>query len=83
MDTPRASEHYPSSLGEFRAWFGTDADCLNYLEWLRWPTGFRCPANAAGMAGRRIEQELARSRVLREKVTTIDNELRQTQDGQR
>jgi hypothetical protein len=22
-------------LGEFQAWFSTDADCLDYLEWLR------------------------------------------------
>jgi hypothetical protein len=21
----------------------TDADCLDYLEWLRWPEGFACP----------------------------------------
>jgi len=44
MDASRAGEHYPTSLGEFRAWFGTDADCLDYLEWLRWPDGFLCPA---------------------------------------
>jgi transposase-like protein len=25
------------------AWFSTDADCLDYLEWLRWPEGFVCP----------------------------------------
>jgi len=24
------------------AWFGSDADCLDYLEWLRWPEGFVC-----------------------------------------
>jgi transposase-like protein len=35
--------HYPRSLGEFHAWFRTDADCLDYLEWLRWPGGFVCP----------------------------------------
>ena len=34
--------HYPRSTGEFQAWFGTDADCLDYLEWLRWPGGFVC-----------------------------------------
>jgi hypothetical protein len=44
MDHPRAGEHYPRSLGEFQAWIRTDADCLDYLEWLRWPTGFVCPA---------------------------------------
>ena len=43
MERPRASIHYPKSLGEFRAWFPTDADCLDYLEWLRWPCGFVCP----------------------------------------
>ncbi len=31
-------------MGEFQAWFRTDADCLDYLEWLRWPAGFVCPA---------------------------------------
>ncbi|MDE3077740.1 MAG: IS1595 family transposase [Chloroflexota bacterium] len=43
MDYPRAGTHYPRSLGEFQAWFRTDADCLDYLEWLRWPDGFVCP----------------------------------------
>ncbi len=36
--------HYPRSLGEFRSWFSNDTDCLDYLEWLRWPDGFVCPA---------------------------------------
>jgi transposase-like protein len=44
MDHPRAGIHYPRSVGEFQAWFRTDADCLDYLEWLRWPAGFVCPA---------------------------------------
>ncbi len=43
MNTPRAGEHYPKSLGQFQAWFRTDANCLDYLEWLRWPEGFVCP----------------------------------------
>lgn len=30
-----------SPLGEFQAWFSTDADCL---EWLRWPCGFVYPS---------------------------------------
>jgi len=47
---PRAGAQYPRSLGEFHAWFQTDADCLDYLEWLRWPSGFVCPTcgNPAG-----------------------------------
>lgn len=43
MDYPRAGTHYPGSTGDFQAWFSTDADCLDYLEWLRWPDGFICP----------------------------------------
>lgn len=43
VDSPRASVHYPTSIGELQAWFRTDADCLDYLEWLRWPDGFICP----------------------------------------
>ena len=43
MDHPRSGVHYPRSTGEFQAWFRTDADCLDYLEWLRWPAGFVCP----------------------------------------
>jgi transposase-like protein len=30
------------------AWFSTDADCLDYLEWLRWPSGFVCPECGQG-----------------------------------
>ena len=50
MEFPRAGAHYPRSTGEFLAWFGTDEDCLDYLEWLRWPGGFACPycGNAGG-----------------------------------
>ena len=40
---PRAGVHYPRSTGEFQSWFATDADCLDYLDWLRWPGGFVCP----------------------------------------
>ncbi len=42
MSHPGAGVHYPRSVGEFQAWFRTDADCLDYLEWLRWPDGFVC-----------------------------------------
>src|SRR5271165_1831957 len=43
MTTPVAGAHYPRSTGEFLSWFRTDDDCLDYLEWLRWPGGFACP----------------------------------------
>ena len=50
---PRAGVHYPRSAGEFQSWFATDADCLDYLSWLRWPEGFVCPrcGHAGGWAG--------------------------------
>lgn len=43
MALPVVGVHYPKSIGEFSSWFSTDADCLDYLEWLRWPAGFVCP----------------------------------------
>lgn len=43
MGYPRTGAHYPGSTGDFHAWFSRDADCLDYLEWLRWPNGFVCP----------------------------------------
>ena len=46
MAVPTVGIHYPKSTGEFLAWFVSDADCLDYLEWLRWPDGFVCPACA-------------------------------------
>ena len=43
MTTPVAGAHYPRSTGEFLSWFRTDEDCLDYLDWMRWPGGFVCP----------------------------------------
>ena len=45
---PVSGVDYPTSTGEFLAWFGTDAACLDYLDWLRWPDGFACPRCGAG-----------------------------------
>lgn len=42
MAVPRAGVNYPRALGEVQAWFGTDDACLDYLAWMRWPTGFVC-----------------------------------------
>ena len=50
MAEVRGGPHYPRSIGEFQAWFRTDADCLDYLEWLRWPHGFEC-AKCDGAGG--------------------------------
>jgi hypothetical protein len=32
----KAGKDYPRSEREFRAWFQTDEDCFDYLDWLRW-----------------------------------------------
>lgn len=34
---------YPRTLQEFDEWFGTEEDCVRYLQKLRWPQGFQCP----------------------------------------
>ena len=54
MAEVRGGLHYPRSAGEFQAWFRTDADCLDYLEWLRWPHGFESPGATAWGAGGRV-----------------------------
>lgn len=43
METPVDGRDYPGSLPELRAWFQSDDDCVDYLDWLRWPEGFVCP----------------------------------------
>jgi transposase-like protein/predicted RNA-binding Zn-ribbon protein involved in translation (DUF1610 family) len=52
VDYPRPGKHYPRSVGEFQAWFRTDADCLDYLEWQRWSVGFVCSACGHNMVWR-------------------------------
>lgn len=57
IKNPVAGIHYPGSLPELRTWFVSDAACLDYLDWLRWPEGFLCPWCAGvadwGQSGRR------------------------------
>src|SRR3954453_12976646 len=48
VERPAAGLHYPAATGDFLAWFSSDADCLDYLEWLRWPAGFLCPECGRG-----------------------------------
>ncbi len=50
---PAAGRDYPGSYAELLEWFPDDAACLDYLEWLRWPEGFRCP-RCAGREGWRL-----------------------------
>ena len=39
-----AGRDYPRTYREFVEWFYDDTCCLAYLEKLRWPNGFECPA---------------------------------------
>ena len=41
---PTAGRDYPATWTEFQDWFVTDEACAAYLEKLRWPHGFCCPA---------------------------------------
>ena len=41
---PVAGEDYPRNWNEFLDWFGSEEACLAYLERLRWPQEFVCPA---------------------------------------
>lgn len=49
---PVAGVDYPGSYAELLAWFPDDEACLDYLEWLRWPEGWRCPACGCGRGWR-------------------------------
>jgi transposase-like protein len=41
---PVAGRDYPATWSEFQDWFSSDDVCAAYLEQLRWPQGFCCPA---------------------------------------
>jgi transposase-like protein len=41
---PVAGKDYPRNWSEFLDWFASEEACLGYLEKLRWPGGFVCPA---------------------------------------
>lgn len=43
---------YPRTYQEFRAWFGDEVSCREYLARVRWPEGFSCPACGCGSSWR-------------------------------
>jgi transposase-like protein len=55
---PQAGKDYPQSWNEFLDWFATEEACLAYLEPLRWPDGFVCPA--CGVVGEPYRSSRAR-----------------------
>lgn len=48
-----AGVHYPRNWEECVAWFAAEADCRDYLDWLRWGQGFVCPHCGAVKGWRR------------------------------
>ena len=52
---PRGGVDYPRTFQEFHSWFPDDEACIDYLEGLRWPDGFVCPA-CGNLVGWRIRQ---------------------------
>jgi len=44
LPSPVVGVDYPKSWVDFEDWFGSDEACVAYLEKLRWPSGFCCPA---------------------------------------
>jgi hypothetical protein len=49
---PVAGVDYPRTYQQLREWFADEQSCLEYLERLRWPDGFSCPACGNGGAWR-------------------------------
>jgi transposase-like protein len=43
VSLPKRGTDYPASYADLLAWFPDDRACLDYLDWLRWPSGFVCP----------------------------------------
>lgn len=50
---PIAGHDYPDTYAQLRAWFDEDWKCADYLDALRWPDGFVCPACGSTL-GRRM-----------------------------
>jgi len=41
---PEPGREYPATWREFEDWFASEEACATYLEQLRWPDGYCCPA---------------------------------------
>ena len=61
---------YPETLQEFDDWFPTEQSCLDYLQKLRWPNGFVCPA-CDGRKAWKMRTGLFRCSFCKHKVSII------------
>ena len=55
-------DEYPANLVEFIDWFPSNEACLEYLEAVRWPDGFRCPKCGSEMKVIAVIQDVAEIR---------------------
>ena len=67
---PIGGVHYPRTAQEFDQWFLTEKDCIEYLQRLRWPEGFRCPA-CKGTKGWKMANGLIRCSQCKQKASVF------------
>ena len=61
-------EDYPRTIEEFERRFSSEQACRAYIEALRWPDGFRCPA-CQGEAGAMVRDGLYQCRTCRRQTS--------------
>lgn len=61
-------EDYPRTIEEFERRFSSEQACRAYIEALRWPDGFRCPA-CQGKAGAMVRDGLYQCRNCRRQTS--------------
>jgi transposase-like protein len=67
---PVGGVDYPRTLQEFDEWFSTETACIDYLQRLRWPEGFRCPS-CYGRKGWRMATGLIRCAACKRKISVV------------
>ena len=67
---PVGGVDYPRTLQEFDEWFPSEAACIDYLQRVRWPEGFRCPQCGAEAAWRTARGEFRCARCQRQTSPT-------------
>jgi len=67
---PIGGVDYPRTMQEFDQWFSAEKDCLEYLQQLRWPDGFRCPA-CNGTKGWQMAEGLIRCSKCKQKTSVL------------
>lgn len=67
---PVGGVDYPSTMQEFDQWFSTEKQCMEYLQQLRWPDGFRCPG-CNGTKGWQMAEGLIRCSKCKQKTSIL------------